>query len=113
MYTVFENKIFEGESVKIQHLKNTIRGATIFKDSSYNKIDIVFTVLNGKAYKSGIITPDSILFYMKQDTLFFRTKKGAFRNAGYYNPKDYGAGMLVFFQDMEIIAFYMAVNRFK
>lgn len=113
IYTVFENKVYEGESTDIKNLKNTIRGNSIFKDSSIKAEDIVFTVLDGKAYKSGIIKPDSLLFYVKNNILFFRTKGGKFRNAGIYNPKEYGTGMLVFFQEMETIAFYIAVNLFK
>ena len=113
VYTVFKNKVYEGESTDIKNLKNTIRGNSILKDSSTNTKDIVFTVLDGKAYKSGIIKPDSLLFYVKNNILFFRTKDGKFRNAGFYNPKDNGAGMLVFFQEMETIAFFMAVNLFR
>ncbi len=112
-YTVLQNKVYEGETTDIKNLKNTIRGNSIFKDSSTNKKDIVFTVLDGKAYKSGIIKPDSLLFYVKSNILFFRTKDGKFRNAGVYNPKDNLGGMLVFFQEMETIAFFMAVNLFK
>ena len=111
--TVFKNKVYEGKSTDIKNLKNTIRGNSIFKDSSTNTKDIVFTVLDGKANKSGIIKPDSLLFYVKNNILFFRTKDGKFRNAGVYNPKEYGTGMLVFFQEMETIAFFMAVNLFK
>lgn len=113
IFTVFENKVYEGKSTDIKNLKNTIRGNSIFKDSSTNIEDIVFTVLDGKAYKSGIIKPDSLLFYVKNNILFFRTKEGKFRNAGVYIPKEYGTGMLVFFQGMETIAFFMAVNLFK
>ena len=107
IYTVYENKVYEGASTDIKNLKNTIRGNSIYKDSSTKTADIVFTVLDGKAYKSGIIKPDSLLFYLKNNILFFRTKDGKFRNAGVYNPKDNLGGMLVFFQEMETIAFFM------
>jgi hypothetical protein len=109
LYTFSENKIYKGNSTRIIDLAYTYSNHKIYKDSSNRIEDAVLSINEGKVYRGGAIRQDSMIFYVKQNIIYLKTKNGDFKSAGFYNPKDGGSALLTYLEDLETVAFYIIV----
>ena len=113
LYTLFEGKIYKGNSTKVGDLAYTYKNHKIYKDSSNRIEDVVLSIDEGRVYRGSAIRRDSMIFYVKQNVIYLKTKIGDFRSAGFYDPKRGQSGMLTYLQDLETMAFYIIVKNVK
>lgn len=113
LYTLFESKIYNGNSTNINDLAYTYKNLKIYKDSSTRIEDAVLSIDDGRVYRGGVVRQDSMIFYVKQNIIYLKTKEGDFRSAGFYDPKNNSTGLLTYLQDLETMAFYIIVLGMK
>jgi hypothetical protein len=111
-YTLCDNKIYEGDSINPAKFFASIRGNQIIKLASTDPRAVLFTVLDGKVYRSNRTTEENLLFYLKNDELFLRKGKDEFRSVGDISQKvDRYPMLMIFLQPMEYFALRMAARN--